>query len=245
MSRLVLGLVLLAVASPTAFAGSATPPEAAGPFLRGGDQYWTWKARGKPRSVVVFLHGLHQTELTPVNHTPWIEHLAEKGNDVVYPRYEAKPGAYGAVRHTVVAVHAALARLGRPHVPLVVVGYSRGGRLAVEFAAVLPLLGAAPAAVMSIFPSRLNPLEEEQVDLKSLDPRTRILLVVGQEDSRDGAQELLGRLEQVSFPPGQIQAVMIKSKGSFHADHFSAMRTSPEAKRQFWDRLDRLIARVT
>ena len=45
--------------------------------------------------------------------------------------YEVQPGERGALRHTLNAADAALRRLGRPTAPLVIVGYSRGGRLAV------------------------------------------------------------------------------------------------------------------
>jgi pimeloyl-ACP methyl ester carboxylesterase len=163
---------------------------------------------------------------------------------VIYPMYEIQPGARGAIRHTLNAVDRALRRLGRPKVPVVIVGYSRGGRLAVEFAAIAPAIQVVPAAVMSIFPSSLNPLAEETIDLRTLEPSTRITLVVGQEDSRKGAQELLHRLEQAGFPAGHIKAVLIHSKGSFHADHFSALQSGPEARRQFWATLDRLIRSV-
>jgi pimeloyl-ACP methyl ester carboxylesterase len=215
-----------------------------GPFGSGADMYWLWRAKAQPRSVVVFLHGLDQSELYPSNHLPWIEHLVRQGNDVVYPRYETNPGKFGALRHSLASVQAALRRLGRPKAPVVVVGYSRGGRLAVELAAVAPAIRVAPAAVMSVFPSPLNPNAEEVIDLRSLARSTQIMLVVGQEDSRDGARELLARLAQAGFPARNVQAVVIASKGSFHADHFSAMQTGPEARRQFWARLDGLIARV-
>lgn len=180
----------------------------------------------------------------PGNHLPWLEHLAQQGYDVVYPRYEVTPGARGAIRHTLNALDAALQRLGRPKVPVAIIGYSRGGRLAVELAAIAPAIEVVPAAVMSIFPSQLNPLQEEVIDLRTLEPSTRIMLVVGEEDSRDGAHDLLVRLRVAGFPAKHVQAVLIRSKGSFRADHFSALQTSAEAKRQFWDRADRLVDAV-
>jgi dienelactone hydrolase len=127
---------------------------------------------------------------------------------------------------------------------VIVVGYSRGGRLAVELAALAPVIQAAPTAVMSIFPSRLNPLVEEAIDLRSLEPSTRIMLVVGEEDSREGARDLLVRLRDAGFPAGHVRAVVIRSHGAFHADHFSALRTGPEVRRQLWARLDRFISSV-
>jgi poly(3-hydroxybutyrate) depolymerase len=237
-------LAMLCLGAPAGLAAGTSAPRQLGPFGKGGDRYWLWQAHGKPKAVVVFLHGLDTHELTPANHVPWIEHLVRKGDAVVYPRYERQPGTFGALRHTLVAVNAGLARLHRPKVPLVVVGYSRGGRLAVEFAAVAAAIRVVPKAVMSIFPSRLNPVEEEVVDLRGVSPATRIMLVVGQEDSRDGARELLGRLAQAGFPANRLQAVLVHSRGTFHADHFSALRTGPEVRRQLWAPLDRLVAKA-
>jgi pimeloyl-ACP methyl ester carboxylesterase len=241
MRRTVLCLVLLALAAAPA---GAAPPRMEGPFLQGADLYWVWRAP-HPKALVVFMHGLDQSELYPGNHLPWIDHLVRAGNDVVYPRYENAPGRGPALLHSAKAVAAGIARLGRPHVPVVIVGYSRGGRLAVELAASTGRTGVVPAAVMSIFPSRLNPQVEEVVDLARLPHSARVVLLAGQEDSPAGVHDLLIRLRDGGFPAGHVEADVIRSKGSFHADHFSALQTTPEARRQFWSRLDRLIASVT
>jgi alpha-beta hydrolase superfamily lysophospholipase len=242
--RLAACLVILAVAAPAAFAGSTAPPKMLGPYGKGADSYWLWRARGKPKAVVVFMHGLDESELRPANHLPWIEHLAGQGNEVVYPRYEVVPGGGPALLHTLIGVHAALVRLGRPQLPLVVVGYSRGGRLAVEAAAVMWRISVRPAAVMSIFASALNPSLEEVVDFTRLPHTARVVLLAGEEDSPAGVRELLVRLRDGDFPADHVEASVIRTKGRFHADHFSAMQTGPEARRQFWDRLDRLVRRV-
>ncbi len=240
MRRIAACLLLAAIAATPA---GAAPPRMEGPFLQGADLYWVWRTP-HPRSIVVFMHGLDQSELYPGNHLPWIEHLVRAGNDVIYPRYENAPGRGPALLHSAKATIAGIIRLGRPHAPIVIVGYSRGGRLAVELAASAWRFGVTPSAVMSVFPSRLNPQVEEVVDFKRLPHSAHVLLLAGQEDSRAGAHDLLTRLRDDGFPPEQVEAEVIPSKGSFHADHFSAMQVTPEAKRQFWGRLDRLIRRV-
>jgi len=229
----VVGDVLVA-AIAAALAVAAPPMQ--GPYGQGADIYWLWRAR-HPRAVVVFEHGLDQSELYPGNHLPWIEHLAAAGNDVVYPRYESAPGRGPAIRHSLIAVHAALLRLGRPHVPLVVVGYSRGGRLALELSAAAWRVGARPDAVLSIFPSTLNPQVEEIVNLTNLPKREHVVLLAGQRDSPAGVLELLRRLQKAKFPPENVEAHVVEG-----ADHFLPLQTTPAAKRAFWDRLDRLIA---
>jgi pimeloyl-ACP methyl ester carboxylesterase len=243
--RLIGLLVVFAVVAPGAPGGSGTPPRMLGPFLKGADSYWLWRAHGTPKSVVVFEHGLDESELNPANHQPWIEHLVQRGNDVVYPRYENVPGGGPALRHSLIAIHAALLRLGRPRVPLVLIGYSRGGRIAVELAAVAWRIGLIPAGVMSVFPSELNPQLEEIVDFTRLPHAARVVLLAGQEDSPAGVHELLRRLRDDGFPPHHVEASVILTKGRFHADHLSALQAGPEARRQFWDRLDRLIRAVT
>jgi pimeloyl-ACP methyl ester carboxylesterase len=239
-----LGCLVLAAGLALPGCGGTSSPRELGPLGTGADAYWLWLPHGKPKAVVVFLHGLDPTELTPVNHRPWLEHLARRGDDVVYPKYEAEPLARGALRHSLYAVNAAMQRLGRPKVPVVIVGYSRGGRLAVEFATVAGAAGAAPAAVMSVYPVGLNPYLEEVVDLRALDRSLKIEIATGQEDSHVGEQELLARLGDAGFPAKNVYALEVRSRGNFHADHYSAMKTVPEVQQQLWAPLDRLIDSV-
>lgn len=241
MRRAALVALLFALLAPGALAGpTAAPPKMEGPFLQGADLYWVWRAP-HPKSVIVFMHGLDQSELYPANHLPWIEHLVRTGNDVIYPRYENSPGRGPALLHSAKAVVAGIITLGRPRIPVVFVGYSRGGRLAMELAGSAWRFRVVPAAVMSIFPSQLNPVVEEVVNLKRLPHSAHVLLLAGAEDSADGVHDLLIRLRDDGFPPENVQAEVVKSVGSFHADHFSAMQVTPAAKRAFWGRLDRLL----
>jgi len=55
----------------------------------GKDEYWVVHAKGKPKAVVVFLHGLGQDSGEQLE--PWQAHLASRGYDVIYPRYEDPP----------------------------------------------------------------------------------------------------------------------------------------------------------
>jgi hypothetical protein len=90
---LVVSLVGLALAAQAAVGGSAPRPRRLGPFGWGADAYWLWRAPGVPKSVVVFLHGLDRSELTPANHLPWIEHLARQGDDVIYRSTSCSPAS--------------------------------------------------------------------------------------------------------------------------------------------------------
>src|SRR4051812_34181223 len=166
-----------------------------GPYGKGPDAYWLFKAKGAPKSVVVFEHGFDESELNPWNHVEWIHHLTAQGSDVIYPKYETVAGEGPALLHSLVGIHAGLVRLGRPHVPIAVLGYSRGGRLAVEVASVLWRISQKPAAVMSVYPSTLNPQLEEVVNFSHLPRSARVLLVAADRDSPAGVRELLQRLQ--------------------------------------------------
>jgi hypothetical protein len=244
MLRAVLAFALLALSLPAASPGTAPEPKMLGPYGKGADAYWLWKAHGAAKAVVVFEHGLDESELNPWNHTAWIEHLVRRGNDVIYPRYETAPAGSPALLHSLIGIHAGLVRLGRPQVPLVVVGYSRGGRLAVELAAVMWRIGQKPAAVMSVYPSTLNPRLEEVVNFTHLPHSARLLLVAADRDSPAGVRELLRRLERSRFPAQNVRTAVVRSRGSFRADHFSALQWGTEARRQLWAPLDGLIESI-
>ena len=243
-------------AAPTTTAPTTTAPKPRparvkeeGPLGLAADQYWLFRPVGrKPTSMVVFIHGLGPNLPSLRGHRPWMRHLAEKGSIVVYPRYELTPGRYGALKHLVISMRAAANYLDFPDVPVVVIGYSRGGRLAVEYAAVSPTVAPQPVAVFSVFPGLLNPAAEERVDLGSIDHRTRIVMLAGDKDQSvysDGAKAILERLEEVGFPAENIETVLVKSTKTWTADHDSVFDLTPEAKKAFWARADRLIAAVS
>src|SRR6478735_6721879 len=137
------------------------------PVGTGADRAWVLRPDGTPKSVVVFVHGLGgPREILPTNHLPWLRHLVAQGSAVIYPAYETQPGGTRAVAHVLAGVENGLHELGDPNVPLAGIGYSRGGRLVVEWAA---LQRPAPHAVLSVFPSQINPAMEPPIDLRRLD----------------------------------------------------------------------------
>jgi dienelactone hydrolase len=202
----------------------------------GKDQYWVVHAKGKPKAVVVLLHGLGRDSGEQLE--PWQAHLAARGYDVIYPRYEDPPPAPDARNNIVGAVGRGLGDLGRPVVPLVLLGHSRGGRLAVEAAAFLE-----PALVVAFYPGQINPTFEPPTNLKLIPPTTDVWLFVGDKDTsvgNQGALELDERLRSFGFPAKRIHGAVIRSRG-FTADHMSVYDLSPAAKRALWDRTDKLI----
>lgn len=235
-----LGLALLLLAG---CGGSGTPESEGTQVGRGADRAWVFAPEGAPKSVVVFVHGLGGPgEIRPTNHLPWLRHLAANGSAVIYPAYETAPGGTRAVTHILAGVRNGLAALGRPAVPVVGIGYSRGGRLVVEWAA---LERPAPKAVLSVFPSQVNPAMEPPIDLGRLDHRMQLRILVGDRDEavgNAGAAELLDRLLAFGFPQQNIRGAVVHSTAALTVDHFAPLDPGPEAQRLFWGPADRLVA---
>jgi predicted esterase len=212
----------------------------------GARQVWVIRTPGDTKSVVIFLHGLGgPEEELPDNHLPWLRHLAREGSAIVYPRYERGP-TEDPMLTLLAGVRTGLHKLGDPKVPMVLIGFSRGGRLGVDYAAAAATEGFPPRAVLSVFPGALGPTEPVE-DLENIDPKTRILFMIGDRDvdvGGTGAQMLLRRLEQAGFPASQVGVIGVKSKPGFEAEHLAPLETTPEAKAAFWKPADQLIDSV-
>ncbi len=251
MRRVVVALAVLALTlAGCGGAKHAAQVHVEGPYGKGADQVWLVRPTGPIRSVVVFLHGLGgDTEDTPANHVPWLLHLAQRGSAVIYPRYEAAATLENqpkAAEHALRGVAIGLKLLDLPRVPAVVIGYSRGGPLAVDLAAVAPAIGLEPRGVLSVFPSKRFP-NEPKLDLRSLDPTERVWVMIGDRDTvvgPYGADELLQRLAASGFPQKSVRLIEVVSRGNFSATHLSVLSDSADARNAFWDAADALVAGV-
>jgi pimeloyl-ACP methyl ester carboxylesterase len=187
--------------------------------------------------VVLFLHGWGATEL--VRYRPWLEHLAHAGNAVLYPRYQdsfAEPPAQ-VLGNVVVGVRLALERLDEDPGSLVVAGHSAGGALAADYAAVAGGVGLpVPRAVFAAYPGRrfaragvgIPPAGE-------IPPGTEVLALRGADDrvvDQAAAREIGAR--------GRL--LVIRTAGA--RDHLAPQRDDAVSRREFWARLDALIARA-
>jgi pimeloyl-ACP methyl ester carboxylesterase len=211
---------------------------------RGVHQVWLFEPKGEePRSLVVFIHGRgDMTEDTPTNHRPWLRHLAAQGNAVLYPRYETVPGDARGLRFLFDALPPAATEIEPKGLPVVLIGYSRGGGLAVDYTALHPQFGL-PRAVLAVFPILLDP----KLNLRSIPPRVRFVFLVGDRDTQvgaGGASDLLQQLVAAGYPKRLLRAELVRSSGDFQATHLSVLDSSPGARRAFWARADRLIESV-
>lgn len=216
-----------------------------GPIGSGADGAWLFQPAGKPKSLVIFFHGQGgPEETTPANHLPWIEHLVKHGSIVVYPRYE-NPYLVNPLVHAVAGIRAAAGRVHTNGLPVLAIGYSRGGGLVVEYAAVAASSKApVPETVMSVFPTAVGD-QGRVVSLAPLSHSTRLDILLGDKDTvvgARGARFMLRRLELGGFPGQNIRLHFVHSTRSFTADHLAPMETSPGARAAFWALADRLLA---
>jgi hypothetical protein len=241
-------LVLVATLALAGCGGTDYPdqPLSIGPIGEGSAAVWLYRPAGKPKDLVIYFHGQGgPVETTPVNHLPWIKHLVSRGSVVVYPRFEtffeSDPMAY-----VVEGVRTATKRADVDGLPVLSLGYSRGGALALEYGAVaakneLPV----PDQIMSIFPTDIGN-EENRIDLTPLDHSTGVLLQMGEEDpgGRAGARGLLRRLKAGKFPARNIELDFVSTQAGFRAVHTAPLRNSPRARAAFWDLADVLLDEI-
>jgi hypothetical protein len=100
--------------------------------------------------------------------------------------------------------------------------------------------------VLSVFPGTVDPVDPP-LDLQSIAPRTRLTILVGDQDTvvdGAGARQMLARLATAGFPGERISLVVVKSQGRFVVTHLAPLEVSPAAKRAFWDRADRIVERA-
>lgn len=219
-----------------------------GPYGRGADQVWIVRRPGPIRAVVVFGHGW---KVAPPSASypfvgqfwPWLDHLTGEGNAVIFPRYQVGGDEPGAARAAAfrAGVAEGFRRLALPaDTPVVATGYSYGATLALTYAANarrwrLP----EPRAVDAVFPAGEIP----GVPLPPLARSTDVLLQVGDRDTvagPGGASAFWTWLAR--HPPNRKRYQVVRSHGSFAADHASPKSAAAAAQAAFWAPLDRLVA---
>jgi predicted esterase len=131
--------------------------------------------------------------------------------------------------------------LGDPQVPVIGIGYSRGGRLVVDWAAREAGTRFAPRALLSVFPASG---EDAQEDLSQISSRTPLLVLVGDRDEIVGdlgARALLRDLRSAGLPLANVGVEVVHSHDGFVASHLSVLEDTPGARAAFWRRADELI----
>lgn len=243
----VLALAAVLLLSACGSASYPKHPVETGPFTGGSNGVWIFRPAGKPKALVIFFHGQGgPVEAQPVNHIAWINDLLNHGAIVVYPRWELS-FVRAAMPHVIAGVKKAVSKVDVKGLPVLSLGYSRGGGLAVEYAAEAPQYDLpVPDAVFSVFPAQAGDWSR-LINLKPIRHDTSLVFLVGQQDTvvgSGGVRFLLLRLEKAKFPPGHIHIHSVRSRGTFVANHMAPMGVSPAAQQAFWAPADRLLARI-
>jgi acetyl esterase/lipase len=198
-----------------------------------------------PLPVVVFLHGWRSLDTR--DYDPWLEHLVARGNAVIYPVFE--PVAFSFPQRwladALAGVRTALATMDAAPSSLVVAGHSAGGALAADYAAVAPSVGLPAAqAVFAVYPGRRVrglPGAIPAADLARTPPSTRILTLAGDDDEAVGDEEARAIVSaSVRVPRSRRRFALVTDDAV--DDHRAPQRADQPARREFWARLDRLIA---
>ena len=244
---IVLLLAVLAAAGCGGGGDEEFPTEATaeGPIGSGPEGVWIFRPAGEPKNVVIYFHGQGgSAEATPTNHRAWIDHLVERGSVVVYPRYEMELER-NPMQFALAGIRTAAERYDLAGLPVLAIGYSRGGALAVEYGATAAGEDDVPVpdAIMSVFPGSVGNFDR-RIDLAPLADDTIVLLMFGDRDNivRDvGFRMLLDRLEASGFPAEQVLYQYVRSRGDFVADHVAPLRSTPGARTAFWQPADKLL----
>jgi acetyl esterase/lipase len=236
------GLVALALLAGCGGEGDA-PPLVSETVGRGAQSATVIRPAGdRALPVVVFLHGWGATR--PRSYQPWLEHLARKGNAVIYPRYQdsfLEPPAQ-ALGNVLAGVRLALGRVRERPRTLVVAGHSAGGALASDYAAIARVAKLPePVAVFSAYPGRRLrgvPVGIPEIDPRRIAPATRIVALAGARDTVVGdraARRLVDRA-------GAREKHLVVVHDPAASDHLAPQRADAAARREFWARLDALIS---
>ncbi len=225
--------------------------------LQGGDgttEYWIFtpdEPRPPVAPVVVFLHGW--SGMDPFLYGAWIKHLVQRGNIVIYPRYqtniktkfeEMTPGAMHALQVAYRRLQAEGPVRPAPG-KLAFVGHSMGGFVATNLAATAASQGLPePAALMVIEPGdgdgRMRRLGKRLplVDMSSAPANMAVLLVTGDEDTLVGDRGATIIWKAMAVSPVShksyitMESIRVKS-GSISADHLSPLATDASFDPEF------------
>mgnify|MGYP003589044568 CR=1 FL=1 len=233
----------------------------------GADGYWIYRpAEPAPKTapVVVLLHGWGGMD--PVSYGGWIDHLARKGNIVIFPRYQASlmTPASEMSANALKAVQSALAKLDEGPIKLqpgnfAIIGHSLGGVIAANLACdaaegKLP----QPKALVLVEPSdsknstaaaaygQSDAVPSILRDYSAIPSDTLLLCIVGKDDKIVGsvaARNIFYRATKIPGENKDFATVVTDRRGSpqLIADHFAPLSPDERYREEKRSRLrDRL-----
>jgi pimeloyl-ACP methyl ester carboxylesterase len=219
--------------------GTATP------YGPGPKQVWVLLPRDREvESVVVYLHG-YGAPLPFEWHLEWMDQLLERGNAVLFPRYQrgSTDDAWILTPFDLASgLQTGFLALGAHDLPVVAAGFSLGATLAAVYAARADTWQVPrPAAVYAIFP--VDPiLVDLDLDLSQVPSTTRFLVLAGENDyvaGSEAARELFRLLDGV--PSDRKELRLIRQDGELPADHDAPTLAIRPIVQQYRRPLDQLV----
>lgn len=211
----------------------------------GGEQFWILEpSRPMPKKapLVIFLHGY--SAMHPDTYRGWVNHLAKRGNIVLYPRYqellltpgnEYFPNMIASIRQAL-AVLRERDRVMPDLEKVVVVGHSAGAVLAANYSAQARAEGLpVPIAAMFVQPGqgpergpKMVPLD----DCAKIPAETRLAVVVSDSDAIVGTA-CAGRIWRDAKQVRGRSFITVQSDDHgtppLRANHLSPVSWTPEA----------------
>jgi uncharacterized protein (TIGR03437 family) len=176
--------------------GSAAPYSfSQSSYGTGGTEFWLYLPQPMPSSapVVVFLHGWGAMQ--PASYEFWLQHIARRGNIVIYPRYQENVSepVPNMTTNAIASIRAALSLLGSAAdlSKVALVSHSFGGVISFNIAARAASEGLPiPKAISTAAPGEVaisgvpGGLEVEK--LSQISDRTLIQVLIGESDNVAG-----------------------------------------------------------
>ena len=219
---------------------AAPPPVSLG---SGRSQVWILRPTGTIRDIVVFGHGW-STPTPNDAFAAWIDHLRSRGSLVIYPRYRESLGdsSSSALLAFQAGVVNALHHLEPVRVPILALGKSFGASAVFYYAAEAATWRVpGPGAVVSIFPA--YPIGGPPA--LPIPPGTYVRILVGDADTTAGSGGANAFWGWLTPHPAELKSYqVIRSRPGLIANHDSAQRSDPIARRVFWKPVDTLLTRL-
>jgi acetyl esterase/lipase len=216
------------------------PHQAVGHHAIGKDDNRVWilfpdSLRPESANIVLFMHGWRA--LDPSYYGGWVDHIAKRGNIVLYPLFEKSRSdpPENSLRNAIESTKQALQYLADagPVQPdpsnFSVVGHSLGGGLAAQMAGLGVSSGLPqPRAVMLVMPGWLASRNYPTDNLTLIPPSTYLLIVEGDRDQFQGTrhgQTIFNATRQI--PPDHKAFVRLLSTKGLIADHYAPLSPDP------------------
>jgi len=186
---------------PKSGPGSSDYPHASytqGMLGKGNTQIWFYEpAEPKPAQapVIIFCHGW--SAMDPGPYLAWIEHLARRGNIVLYPRYQAglatppevfTPSAILAIKDAMKTLESD-GHVKPDATKFASVGHSYGGIIAANLAAVAKDQGLPPIKAVAAYEPGSNGFGKPYADYSQIPKGTLLICMHGDDDKFVGDRD--------------------------------------------------------